>query len=291
MNSQMPIEFTIAPRARAAIKGQWATALPMGFLTGILYTALSVVMNLMLNPAMEQVVVLMEQGYPPEYVLQWMTEHMAQAMVPVGLLSILSALVTPALSMGMHHYALKLLRGQEGRLGDILSRMGIFLKSLGLSLMVGVRTFLWMLLGIAAYGLIVFAATFVGDGEMILGIVPMLAALAVLPGIIAMFRYMMAEFAMADVPSRGINESIRLSKRLTHKRKMRLMSLLVGWALLSNLGGSLLQAFLGPILGMTFGMLVSLACSVYMEMLKASYYLTYTEWEARPVQEDSPELT
>lgn len=291
MNGRMPVEFTIAPRARAAIKGQWSVALPMGFLTGILYTALQIVMTLLMNPSLERVAVLMEQGYPPEYVLQWLADNVGSSLIPVGLLALLSAVMTPSLSMGMHAYAMKLLRGEEGAMKDLLSRMNIFFKALGLSVMVGLRSFLWMFLGIGAYALILAAGTLMGAGEAVLGIAPMLAILAMIPGFMAIFRYMLSEYAMADDPHCGINEAIRISKRLTHKRKLRLMSLLVGWALLSNLGGSLMQMLLGPILGMALGMLISLACSVYIEMLKASYYLTYREREREPFQTDGEELT
>jgi len=279
MNSQMPIEFTIAPRARAAIKGRWATALPMGFLTGLLYTILQVVMEMNLTPSLEKLNVLLEQGYPAEYVLQWSGQTMTPVLIPVGILMLLSAVITPTLNLGMHTYALKLLRGEEGRLADILSRLPIFFKALGLSIMVQLRIYLWTMLGVAVYMFIAFFVLPTGNAQMYRSMLMALAFPAMLPGMIAAFRYMMAEYAMANEPSCGIREAIRISKRLTHKRKLRLVTLLVGWASLSYLGGAVLQMFLGPVFGMALGMLVSLACSVYIEMLKASFYITYRELE------------
>lgn len=286
MNNQMPVELTIAPRARAALKGQWPTAMPMGFLTGILYTLLQVIANVNMTPVLEKMTVLMEQGYPVEYVLQWVQENLIGILWPIGALWLATEILTPALSMGMHAYSLKLLRGEAGAFGDLFSRMNIFLKSLGLTIMVNLRVFLWMILGIAAYMGVVFLFSMAGLTDMILAAIPVLATLAVLPGVMAMFRYMMADFAMAEQPKMGINAAIRLSKQITKKRKMRLLSLLIGWVLISQLGGSLLQMFLGSILGMALGMLLSLACSVYMEMLKASYYLTYRELEQRSGQHE-----
>lgn len=280
MNNQMPIEYSIAPRARAALKGQWPVAMPMGFVTGILYTILQIVMNLSLTPSMEKMTVLIEQGYPLEYVLQWAQESMLPMIVPMGILWLASIMLTPALSMGMHAYSLKLLRGQQGQFADLFSRMKIFCKTICLSFMVNLRVFLWMLLGMAAYAAVVFALTYTGSAELMMTLVPALATLAVLPGVIAMFRYMMADYAMADEPTMGVNAAIRLSKQMMKKRKLRLLSLLVGWTLVNQLGGSLLQMFFGSILGMALGMLLSLACSVYIEVLKASFFLTYHEHDA-----------
>lgn len=273
---QMPPEFTIAPRARAAIKGHWQTALLIAFGAGILHTIFQVVYTLMTGPAMERLIVLAEQGYPAAYMLQWLKENLLPSLLPLGILGLVAVLVSPALSMGYHAYALKLLKGEAGSFRDLFSRLPIFLQSLGLSVMIGLRIVLWTLPGIAAFYAIAFGILFANGMNMnALTYLAPLATAALLPGIMAAYRYLLAPYAMAEEPVVGINEAIGRSKALTRGRKMRLFTMLIGWSLLSQMANIVLQALLGPVIGLAFGMLAALACSVYMELLTASFYLTF----------------
>ena len=274
MNTQVPVEFMIAPRARKAIKGQWPVALPIGFIAGILNTLVQVVFLLTLTPVMNEVTGLMQKGFPLEYITQWIQQNMLPALVPSALTWLAAVLVTPALSLGMHAYTLKLLRGEEGRIMDVFCRMNIFGKGLWLSLMIGLRVLLWSLAGVGAYLGLVYLMTVAGMYNLVMSLLPVLATLATIPGFVAMLRYKVADFALADLPDTKVSEAMRTSRALTHKRKLRLVSLLVGWVLLANLVSLLMS---GSVFGMALSMLASLICAVYMEVLTGSYYLTFRE--------------
>ena len=75
------------------------------------------------------------------------------------------------------------------------------------------------------------------------------ALLFVVPGIIAMFRYSMAPFLMAENPDLSATEAIEESKRLMMGNKWRLFCLefsFIGWWLLVALTGGVGAIFLRP---------------------------------------------
>lgn len=278
---QMPplsAEYTISPRAKKALKGKWPTALLIAFGAGLLNTLFQVAYTISLNPAVELMNAQLQQGYPAEFVIQTLTETLKGSAHLIAALGALSFLLTPVLNMGYRAHCFKLLRGEEGSFSDLFSRMNLFLKSLGQQLMIGLRIILWTLLSIAVVTAVIFALTFAGmEGTAMMALAPVLSIAASIPTVMAVFRYMLAPFAMAEDPSMKINASIRLSAKLMKKRKLRLLLLTVGWTLLSQLGNSVLQLLLGSVVGLALGMLVSLACSVVVQMITASFYVTYRE--------------
>ena len=58
-------------------------------------------------------------------------------------LTVLAWLITPVFEVGMNHWTLERLRGQELPVSAVFSRLRIFLKSIGLRLMVVLKVFLF----------------------------------------------------------------------------------------------------------------------------------------------------
>ncbi len=110
-----------------------------------------------------------------------------------------------AIELGYCRFNKNLILGREARFTDLFSRMDIFLKALGLRLVIALFTFLW-------------------------------ALLLIIPGIIALLSYSMAFYIMEENPSIGILEAIRQSKEMMMGNKWRLFCLgisFIGWFILS----------------------------------------------------------
>ena len=65
-------------------------------------------------------------------------------------LELLAWLVTPCLSLGMYAWLMDRLRGWDGPVSTVFCRMKLFLKAIGLQLMIILKVLLWMLPGMAA---------------------------------------------------------------------------------------------------------------------------------------------
>ena len=90
----------------------------------------------------------------------------------------------------------------------------------------------------------------------------------------------MATFALAEEPSRGINQSIRLSVDIMRRRKILLFSLelsFIGYFLVLALINSLLTALVGNVLGSTVYMALSMALNVYVTVSECAFYEAYRD--------------
>jgi len=117
-------------------------------------------------------------------------------------------LIGSAVKLGHCRYYTELvLNNKSNGVGILFSRFDIFLKAIGLSLLMWLKTFLWTLLFI-------------------------------IPGIVAAYRYALAPYILAENPTMKASEAINESKRLMAGHKGRLFGLnisFIGWALLSGL--------------------------------------------------------
>nr|MBR4280785.1 DUF975 family protein [Clostridia bacterium] len=194
----------------------------------------------------------------------------------IALTSAITLLLGPALTLGFDHTLLKALRKEEIAYSTVLARLPIFFKAIGLTLMIALRVFLWMLpgWGVSLLGavLLVFEPT--------LGVLVMVAAMALMFVLMirAMYRYRLATYVMADMPETGINAAIRRSKEIMKGRKMELFSLelsFIGWRLLVSFGQTLLLGMLGGVLGAALGMFAAFLLQMYMYMATAAFYQEY----------------
>ena len=214
-------------------------------------------------------------------------------------LEVLALLVTPCLALGMYKWLADLLRGQEQPVNTVFCRMRLFLKAIGLQLLIILKILLWMLHGIAAMGFVLWPAFQPGltQAEQLTalqrsqGMTFPALVLMIVPGAMAALRYALAEYIMAEKPETGILASVRRSKELMQNQKKNLFFLMVSfllWYLLEMLIASLLSG----VLSLVFQMLAGLALSVYMSCSVSAFYLHLEEANAEhrdPSAEPEPE--
>ncbi len=128
------------------------------------------------------------------------------AIVSVALIwALITFFIGGAIELGYCRFNKNLIQGTDPKFTDLFSRMDIFLKALGLRLVITLFTVLW-------------------------------AILLIIPGIIAALSYSMAFYIMEEDPSIDILEAIRRSKEMMMGNKWRLFCLgisFIGWFLLS----------------------------------------------------------
>ena len=275
----MLTNYELKLRARTALKDNWPIALMVALiaaLPSLIYQVLSVLaMNS--DGAAHAIIT------PLLSICEGALETLSGIFMPTMIVMLLSSLITPALTLGQLNYGMKLLRGDEDALiGTVFSRMNRFLKALGLILMIYLRTALWMLPGLAIE---ILAGVVLGLGGAdlawlfyILCYGGMIAMMVL--GIRAALHYSMATFAMAEEPSRGINQCIRLSVSIMRRRKLLLFSLelsFIGYFLILALVNTLLSALLGNVLGSTVYMALSMALNVYVMVAECAFYQAYRD--------------
>jgi len=218
--------FIFKAKAAQSLKGNWQTALLVSFFQGIVPTAIS----------------LLYATQAPDLTgaTSWEQLWSSIEKIPLnnlyllaGLLA-LSVLVTPTLQLGCNHYFLCRLRGEELGFAGLFSRVRSWGKALWLTILVGVKVFLWSLL-------------------------------LVYPGIIAAIRYSMAPYYLAEDPTLSPWEAVEKSKNAMQNTKMSYFALYVsflGWMMLNLL----LQTLLGSV-----GIIIALVVSQFMELFIITY--------------------
>ena len=265
-------------KARAALKGHWQTAL-----------LVALIVNL---PT------LLMQGFSA-YTGNDLITRLQAVMVAAsrdGLMEVLAWLVTPCLTLGMYKWLMDRLRGQEDPVGTVLCRMKLFLKAIGLQLLIILKILLWMLPGIAAATALMIpvyqSGTLQGRLAALQNSYNMtlpVTLLIVVPGAIAALRYAMSEYIMADEPGEKILSCIRRSKQLMKDKKKDLFFLLFSfllWYLLEMLIASMLNGVLSTV----FQMLAGLALSVYAGCSVAAFYLFLSSGEKIVPEPENEEL-
>ena len=131
---------------------------------------------------------------------------------------IAALIVGSVVELGVCAFHTRLNLGQRPPFSSLFERFDIFLKALGLRLFMMLFVILWSLL-------------------------------FVVPGIIAVYRYSMAPYLMAEYPDMGIREAVNRSKELMDGNKGRLFCLdfsFIGWWLLSALTFGILGLWIAP---------------------------------------------
>lgn len=157
---------------------------------------------------------------------------------PVGaILSVVLLIVTPVVEIGYMNFCLKMERGSKCDYKDILDGFLFFGKTILLSIVIFIFTFLWSLLFI-------------------------------FPGIAAYYRYRQAYYILLDSPDKGIMTCIRESKQLMAGNKLDLF--LVDF---SFLGWSILNLIVMMIIPTSFSLpLVSIWIAPYHGLTCAAFY-------------------
>jgi uncharacterized membrane protein len=122
-----------------------------------------------------------------------------------GVIVLLLELMVSVVSVGYCIYALNVSRHMQASYGNLLDGFAFFFKVIWLSILIGIKVFLWSLLFL-------------------------------IPGIIAALRYSQALFILIDHPELSAGNCIRMSCQLMqgHKGEYFILNLsFLGWALLS----------------------------------------------------------
>lgn len=233
-----------------------------------------------------------------------------EAVFAIGyiVLMVVMVLVASGLSMGLYAAMIDLCRGNETvTVGRVFSRMGKCLKAFGLSLWVGLKTFLWMLPGYA----VMLAAPFVMLGSMdtTTGTISESAAgatallmfggmlLMFILGIPAVYRYMLSTYILADKPETGVFESVRQSKAMMKGHKWQAFKLVLPIILIMYVVVLVLSVAMGAAIGLLANtpaamtilsivlMVVIIAAMLYY-MIRM--YLCYTLFYLKRVEEQNP---
>ena len=282
----MLTNYELKQKARAALKDNWQIALMVALIASLpslagqvvaimTQSGVTSVMNSLLTTVQSDatvgdVAVLLEQA-----------GITAGSYMPSLVLNLLSAVISPFLSLGFLNYTFKLLRGEkDAPISTVFSRKGCFFKAIGLNIMMFLRILLWMLPGMALEALSIVAVVYLPENLLIVSTALLyggMIAMLVL-GIRAGFHYAMATRIMAETPSVGINQAIRESVQMMSHRKMLLFSLEMSF-ILYNIGVSLVETLLlgvvGTVLASTVSMVLSFVISVYMQTAESAFYLAY----------------
>lgn len=140
-----------------------------------------------------------------------------------GFTSIISTVVSCLLILGLNSYFLKISRNETVSYKELFSKTNLFAFCLSLTILVGIFTYLWLLLFI-------------------------------IPGIIAAISYSQAYYIALDNPNLSAKECIDESKKLMNGHKMDYFLLhlsFIGWILLGALTLGILYFWLIPYMSVT----------------------------------------
>ena len=292
-------------KARAALQQHWQTALlialivnlPSLLVQGISAFTNNDVMARLENMALQASGSAAAMNALPESVRSMLSES---GIVTMLILSAVAWLVTPVLSVGMSHWTLERLRGQDLPVSAVFSRLRIFLKSIGLRLLIVLKVLLWMLPGLAVFLFSVIPlmrANPGNSGELVSAVnisfhlvSAGMIAMAVL-GVMGYLYYAMAEFILADEPEERILSCARRSKMLMKGRRNVLMSLWLSfllWYLLILMVSSMVAGIAGAVIALVLQMLGSLFLSVYMLASEGVFYEALRLAPAPQIPADTP---
>ena len=276
-------------KARAVLQQHWQTALLIALIVNLptlLVQGISAFTNNDVMYRLETLIIDASRSTEamnalPDAVVTMLTETGILVMLALGLLA---WLVTPALSLGMNHWTLDRIRGAEEPVSTVFSRLGIFLKGVGLRLLILLRVLLWMLPGLAVMVLamaLLFRADITSQ-EAILsaantsvmliwaGIIAMLVL-----GVMGYLHYALADLILADEPEEKVISCTRRSRELMTGRRGQLLTLLLSfilWYFLIMFASSFIAGIAGDVIGLLLQMLGSLFLSVYMLTTEGVFY-------------------
>ena len=290
-------------KARAVLRNHWQTALLIALivnLPSLLVQGIAAFTNNDLTARLQELV-LQASGSAaamnalPEKARALLSESGILAMAGLG---VLAWLVTPALSLGMNHWALERIRGAELPVTAVFSRLRIFLKGIGLRLFIVWKVLLWMLPGIAVSLLALLpvlnarpasAAELVSAANtsillMYAGMIVMLVL-----GVMGFLYYALADFILADEPEERVLSCARRSREMMKGLRSRLMSLMLSfliWYFVVLLAASFAAGMAGSVFSLMVQMLGSLFLSVYMLTAQGVFYEALRLAPAAPVAQD-----
>ena len=155
--------------------------------------------------------------------------YMDNLPLALTLASLVLTMFVSVIKFGFKSYCLRISRGEkEVGIDELVSGFQCFWKVMGLNILTGLFTALWLLLFIIPSIIAIYRYL----------MAPLWLLLFIIPGIIALYRYRMAPLLMMDQPDWSITKCIKESGRMMKGHKMDLFILdlsFIGWMLLSSI--------------------------------------------------------
>ena len=132
--------------------------------------------------------------------------------------TVYSIVASGIISVGVSYYFIKLFRQRQGGLDDLRYGLGFAQKAIVMNIIIIIKVFLWSLL-------------------------------FVIPGIVAGFRYSMANYILADDPNKDPGQCIAESSMMMRGNKMSYFVLclsFIGWLILASIPASIAQGAMMP---------------------------------------------
>ena len=290
-------------KARDALRQHWQTALLIALIVNLPSLLVQGIAAFTNNDPLTRVQDLMIRAYSSQTAMNTLQDSILKLFSETGILvmtglSVLVWLITPALSMGMNHWMLDRIRGQEEPVSTVFSRLRILPKSIGLRLFLVWKIFLWTLPGLAVSllslipalnargktGAELASAAAWSMNLMYFGMTVMLVL-----GIMGYLYYAQADFILADEPEERVLACARRSREMMKGRRMVLMTLLLSFVLLFLLISFASAAFggmAGTVIALMLQMLGTLFLSVYMLATEAVFYESLRHAPAQQVVEE-----
>lgn len=281
--------FILRLKARQALAGHWQTALVV-MLAASLPSWIAQVASLMQGGGLQQqlMAILMygngQQLADPNYLLKLVEHQLGASRLITNVLSVAAFLVTPLFTLGMLRFFLELLRGRKDQGWTAvfaLAKTG--LKGLGLELLMGLKMLLWALPGLGCMALLILVVS-ITEGASPYGVSWMFTLMivcyvgAIVPPIIAYFRYALSMFYLADHPDWRCRDCLKASIRSMAHQKLNLLLLrlsFLGWTLFISMVSNMALYMLGTVLYQVIYLGLSLALSVYVNCSLCAFYLAW----------------
>ena len=240
-------------KARNALKGNWQTALLVTFFSGIFMTVASLFSALYLPQADAYLAYSDVLGLLEAYNAVPQSTYVAYFVI-----LIVGLLVSPVLMLGACNYFISRIKGEELGLRGMFSRVKYAPRATWLYLRMSIQIALWSMLFI-------------------------------IPGIIAVIRYSLAPYYMAENPDITVAEAIRKSKERMKNLKLTyamLMISFIGLQLISMLLQSILISVAGVVVALVATQFMSLFISTYAAAsIAAFYYIVTNEGDMKIFEE------
>ena len=236
-NISVPRAKLLRAEARSALQGQVWLSVLVTFLAALLGGQVT-------TPAFPSIDIEIELPDAsvslPDELYQWLTtvienlpdtvETYLRAAWPMlvfvisvaSALSLLHFLLGGCIRLGLARFRLSLIDGEQPTVGTLFFGFNrLFFKTLALQVLRSLFIFLWSLLFI-------------------------------IPGLIAAYRYAMADYALCENPEMGVRDALRESSHMMQGNKWKLFCLelsFIGWHILSIFTFGVGQLFLAPYVG------------------------------------------
>ncbi len=217
-------------------------------------------------------------------------------------------LVASGLGMGLIAAMIYICRdGEQVKVSQVFSRMGQCLKACGLSLWVGLKTFLWMLPGylvVIVSAIVVVGSAYTTNGATaeetaaLMTVLPLIGMILMFVlAIPAVYRYMLSTYILADKPETGVFESVRQSKAMMKGHKWQAFKLILPIMLIMYVVMLVVMVALGAVMGLLANtaaaatiLSIVLVVVLYAAMLyyMIRMYLCYTLFYLKRVEEQNP---